>query len=310
MQFAPSPKPVIRVIGAGALGSFLAARFVQAGMPAALAARGARLAEIERDGVIIRQGAAIHRIAVPLSSAGGGLPPPDIAILAMKADDLPEALATLKPRARPGLILLTVQNGVEAPDIARQAIAGAKVLAGRVHGFFQMDGPAVRHVGVEPSIAFGPLDDRPDQAASLLAACLSAASITFERPGDMRRALWEKFLLASAIGGVGLAAGIPAGQLCRNQETHQLLSGAMEEISIIARMKGIALPVDCVQTTLAFVASFPPDATSSLQRDVEEGRRSEFGSLTGAVLRFADALGFSAPVHREIIRRIEARGLI
>ncbi|WP_324741376.1 2-dehydropantoate 2-reductase [Tsuneonella sp. CC-YZS046] len=302
--------PAIAVIGAGALGSFLAARLAQAGLATALVARGPRRAELERDGIVMREGPAPRRIVVPLAKEGSGLAPPDIAILAVKAGDLESALAVLKPAARPGMILLTVQNGVEAPEIAERAIPEAHVLAGRVHGFFEMDGSSVRHVGVEPSIAFGPLQDAPPTAGELMAACLQQAAIAFTRPPDMRRALWEKFLLASAIGGVGLALGLPAGQLCNNARAREMLESAMAEIAMIADMKGVDLPGDCVRATLDFAASFPPDATSSLQRDVEEGRRSEFDSLTGAVLRFAEALQVPVPTHRDILRRIKARGLL
>ena len=301
--------PAIAIIGAGALGSFLAARLAQAGMATTLVARGARRAELERDGIVIREGSTPRRIVVPLADEGSGLAAPDIAILAVKAGDLESALETLKPAARPGMILLTVQNGVEAPEIAEHSIPEAHILAGRVHGFFEMDGSSVRHVGVEPSIAFGSLHDIPPAAGDMMAACLQQAALAFTRPPDMRRALWEKFLLASAIGGVGLALGLPAGQLCKDASAREMLESAMAEIAMIADMKGVDLPGDCVSATLDFAASFPPDATSSLQRDVEEGRRSEFDSLTGAVLRFAEALHVPIPTHQDIVQRIKARGL-
>ncbi len=84
-------------------------------------------------------------------------------------------------------------------------LPSVQMLAGRVHGFFELHGDVVRHLGVEPSLAFGTLDGLPSPAAELLATCLQSARIGFTRPEDMRRSLWEKFLLASSIGGVGAA---------------------------------------------------------------------------------------------------------
>ena len=302
--------PAIAVIGAGALGSFLAARFARSGLATGLVARGERRARIEREGVWLAARDGTVRVAVPVASDCTGLPTPDIAIIAVKAPDMAQALDLLGPAERPGMIVVTVQNGVEAPEIAAARLPQAHILAGRVHGFFEMDGNAVRHVGVEPSIAFGPWQDAPPTAGDLLAACLQQAAIAFIRPPDMRRALWEKFLLASAIGGVGLALGMPAGQLCKDARAREMLEGAMAEIAAIAAGKGVDLPDDCVEATMNFAASFPPDATSSLQRDVEEGRQSEFDSLTGAVIRFAEALQVPVPTHRDIVRRIKARGLL
>lgn len=310
MPAAKPPKLSVTVIGGGALGSFLAARLARHGIAVSLVARGARLERVCSEGILLAADGAADRISVPARQSCENFPPPDIAILAVKAGDLGSALDLLEPVIRPGMGIVTVQNGVEAPDIAAARWPQAEVLAARVHGFFEMHGDAVRHVGVEPSVAFGPLDGKRAASADAFASCLTAASIAFTRPDDMRHALWEKFLLASAIGGVGLALGKPAGQLCSDGQARIMLEGAMEEIALVAAAKGVTLASDCVKQTMAFAASFPPGATSSLQRDMEAGRASEFDSLTGAVIRLADALDMEVPVHRAILRQIEARGLI
>jgi 2-dehydropantoate 2-reductase len=70
------------------------------------------------------------------------------------------------------------------------------------------------------------------------------------------------------------------------------------------------LPNDCVEATLQFVAGFPADVTSSLQRDLEARRPSEFNQLTGAVLRMAAEAELDVPMHRRIAQAITARGLL
>jgi 2-dehydropantoate 2-reductase len=51
-----------------------------------------------------------------------------------------------------------------------------------------------------------------------------------------------------------------------------------------------------VDRTLARFDGLPPDATSSLQRDLMEGRRSELDAQLGAVVRLGLAAGVPAPV--------------
>jgi len=89
---------------------------------------------------------------VPLrvAAADDGLPQVDLSICCVKMPDLEQAL----PAGRAGVIL-TLQNGVEAHETAARQVPDAHIAAGRVHGFFEMDGDAVRHVGVPPSILFG-----------------------------------------------------------------------------------------------------------------------------------------------------------
>lgn len=300
----------ITIIGGGALGSFLAARLAMAGARVGLVARGRRLEEITRNGVTLSGQAGASRVPVPVSADCKAFPPPRLVIIATKTIDFDAALDLLARVVTPGVGIVTVQNGVEAPEIAARAFPEACVLAARVHGFFELEGAAVRHVGVAPSFAFGPLDGRSCPAAGLFGRWLAAAGIASTRPDDILSSLWGKFLLASAIGGVGLALRRPAGQILRDAEGRQMLDAAMREIALVAAARGIVLPDDCVERTIAFVASFPRDATSSLQRDVEEGRPSEFAALTGAVPRFAWELRIPVPVHDTIIAMIRARGLL
>ena len=75
----PDPTP-ITVIGGGALGSFLAARFTLAGARAGLVARGRRLAEITRNGVTLSGQSGITRVPVPVATDCTAFPPPRLAV--------------------------------------------------------------------------------------------------------------------------------------------------------------------------------------------------------------------------------------
>jgi 2-dehydropantoate 2-reductase len=83
----------------------------------------------------------------------------------------------------------------------------------------------------------------------------------------------------------------------------------MAEVERIAAALGIELPPDCIYEKLDFIGRFPPDVTSSLQRDLEAGRPSEFVHLSGAIPRFARQVDLPCPATDEILARLRARGL-
>ncbi|MGE3690050.1 MAG: ketopantoate reductase family protein [Novosphingobium sp.] len=298
------------VIGAGTLGSFLAASITAGGGKVALVAREPRFSEIRKRGVVLARNGATSRFEIDVRENLAGCEGAALALLCTKAQDLPGALALLKPLAGRDLGILTLQNGVDAPEIAARACPEAGVIAARVHGFFEMQEGVVRHVGVEPSIAFGRFAGPASGVEELLASRLAQAGIAFSRSPDIRRELWEKFLLASSLGGVGAALGIPAGRIREDAAAWTMLRDTMLEIERLALLKGVALVDDCVERTLAFAATFPPDATTSLQRDLEEGRPSEYDFLTGAAVRMAAESALDLPIHRTIAQRIAKRGLI
>lgn len=154
------------------------------------------------------------------------------------------------------------------------------------------------------------MDSSGKREADRLAARFEAARVPFCRPPDIASALWEKFLLASAVGGVGAATGIPVGDLRHSPETWSLLHAAMREIHDLAGARGVRLPPACVAGTLAFDDSFPPGITSSLQRDLLERRESEYEMVTGAVVRMGRESGLHQPVHDRIVDLLVSQGLL
>lgn len=305
----------IVVIGAGAIGSYLAARLHEARRDVLLIARGRRLTTIDRDGLFIADDRGLRRVKVPV--AGQCLPGavPSHVVVATKTFQLPEALALLDVYEGAQFGLLTVQNGVEAPSEAQVALPHARVLGGRMHGFFEMRDGILHHAGVPASLVMGSLASpaepgAPDRETAVFEKALRDAEIETTLVPDVRPALWAKFLMASTVGAVAPAYGVTVGQISGHRDAWNLLRRAMEEVVASATAFGVALPADCVTATLGFVGAFPPDVTSSLQRDLEAHRPSEFAHLTGAIPRFAQQAGVAAPAAAKIIKMLRVRGLL
>lgn len=303
----------IAVIGAGAIGSALAAGIARAGADVTLVARGQRLARLRAAPVRIVGDSGTWEQAVPALGAQDLTGPVDLAICCVKTPDLPEALAALRGKLAPHGAVLTLQNGVEAPEQAAAILPDAApdvaIVAGRMHGFFELEGDAVRHVGVVPSILLGCTHGAADQAEALVLRALAGSGISAAASPDIVRALWEKFMLAASLGSTACALGVPAGQVCTVPGGADLLRAAMAEIAALARLAGVTLGAAEIAATMAFVGTFPPDATTSLQRDLLARRRSEYAALTGAVPRLAQRYGFTPKVFPQLAAMIAVLGL-
>lgn len=298
--------PAILVVGAGAIGSFLAERFARAGIAATLVARGERLDDLLHNGLRVAHRETVESLPIAACGWDALTGTADVIALCTKTCDLADALDRLARFVTPSTIILTTQNGVEAPGEVAIRFPEARVLGSRVHGFFEMTDGTLRHVGVPPSLLFGPLRAEDAEAAVAMADLLTRADIQNAPSSDIMAALWEKFVLAAALGGVAAAMDIPAGRVLADDKAAALLREAMNEVAHLAHAGGIALPQGCVEATLAFVTGFPPEATTSLQRDLAAGRRSEYDALTGAVPRLAARLGVPVPAFEWIDRTIRA----
>ena len=251
----------------------------------------------------------VQRISVEARHDCEGFGKAELILLCTKLGDFSSAFDRIEVAVGQGTGILTLQNGVEAPEIVARRFPGASVIASRVHGFFELSEHTVRHVGVTPSIIFGHTHGPDCGAVEHLDTLLRGAGIAGAASPDIIRELWQKFALASAFGGVGAATGLAAGAMRKDADAWRLLEAAIREVCDLALHKGIALPPDYPGHILHFVASFPPDATTTLQRDLEARRPSEYASLTGAVIRTAQEIGHKIPAFRRIEAMIRARGL-
>lgn len=302
------------IVGAGAIGSFLAARLWRAGHDVVLLARGGRLADIAAHGVRLEERGNVSRFAVPVIGKVAGREPAKWIVLCTKTVDVAVALDAVAPAVGAGTIFVTTQNGVDTPDRVAARYPAAGILAARLHGFFEMEDGTVRHIGVPPSIALGEIAKAGPDAGSARAIAfrtlLAGAGIAARVSSDIEAELWEKLVLVSALGGVGAATGLAAGAMRRDNEAWAFLAQAVSEVCALAARRGVRLAPGTARRTLDFVARFPEDARTSMTRDLEAGRASEYASLTGAVLGMARQAGLDVPAFRQIEAGLRARGLL
>ena len=297
----------IVVVGAGAIGSAIAAGMALACCDVTLIARGQRLKEMMSGALELERGGAMFQASPSVSAWKALTRPADVVFLCVKMGDLTDALDHLAPRFAPGATVITLQNGVEAHEHVAARFSDAHVVASRVHGFFEMDGARVRHVGVPASILYGCTQGDAALAHAAVQGALSGSGFAAEVTDDIVRALWEKLLIAACAGGVAAALDIPAGQIFRYPAGRAMLDQAMHEVVTLAAARSVALDGADVERAIDVMMQFPPNATTSLQRDLAAGRASEYDALVGTVVRLARTHAVPHPMFAQIDRTIRDR---
>ena len=292
----------IAVFGVGAVGGYFGGALARAGEDVTFIARGDTAAALRQRGLRVDSVAGDFRVRpaqVVEDSAGVG--PVDLVILGVKAWQVPDAAPLLGPLLGAETAILPLQNGVEAANQLAETVGRHHVLGGLCRIFCLNAGPGhVRHVGAEPRVGLGELDNSPSDRVASVRHAFEAAGVTAEVPENIHAAIWSKFLFVSPVGSVGAAARVPIGELRADTHTRQQLVGSMREIETLARHLGIPLPDDVVSSTLEFVDSLPADNIASMARDLMEGRPSELEAQLGAVVRLADEANLDLPVNRAL----------
>ena len=294
----------IAIFGTGGVGGYFGGRLAEAGYEVAFVARGKHLEAIRERGLSIRspRGDAVVRPDVA-SDEPADIGPVDVVVVATKTFQLDEAAAAMDPLLRDDTLVVPLLNGVEAPDRLASSLPRGAVLGGlcRIIAYVAEPG-VIEHVGGEPYVAFGATDDetgsRTEERIERLRDAFADAGVSVEVPDDIRVAMWRKFLLVASWGALGAITRAPIGVIREHEETRALLTEAMEEIRAVANARGADLDRSALAAALDFFDGLNPISTTSMQRDLAEGRPSELEAWSGAVVRLGAEEGVPTPVHR------------
>jgi len=289
-------------VGAGGVGGYFGARLAAAGADVALVARGPHLAAIRANGIRIESplGNLVQPIRAESDPAAIG--PVDIVFLAVKLWDVEATTRQIAPLVGPGTCVVSLQNGVEAPDMLRAAFGPERVLGGVAHIATTIAEPGtIRHSGQMARITAGAFG-RPDHPrVAEFAAIAKRAGIDAHASPDIARAIWEKFVFLTALSAITASTRLPKGALWRSEITRATVRKLVEESVALARAEGVALPADQVDKTYSFFEAIPDGMKASMLHDLERGAKLELPWLSGAVVRLSARHGLSAPTHAAIV---------
>jgi 2-dehydropantoate 2-reductase len=289
----------IAIFGTGGVGGYFGGRLAQAGEDVTFIARGEHLQAILKHGLrvdSVKGDFVVQPAQATDDPAQVG--EVDVVIVGVKAWQVPEVAQAMRPLIGPETLVVPLQNGVEAPAQLAEALGPEHVLGGLAKIFsFVVEPGLIRHIGGPASVTFGELDNRQSERTERLCAAFNRAGVIAEIHPDIHVALWEKFLFVVPFGGVGAVTRAPIGILRSLPETRQMLEQGMREISNIAHENKIPLAEDVVAKAMAFIDDQPPGGTSSMQRDIIDGRPSELEAWTGAVVRLGQQVGVTTPLH-------------
>ncbi len=291
----------IAIIGTGGVGGYFGGKLALAGNNVTFLARGRHLEALLSKGLFVKSILGdFHVSNVKATDNIAAIPPVDLVIIAVKAWQVKEVAHSLKPVIRDNTVVLPLQNGVLAADELLEVFGPKPVIGGLCRILSKIESPGViHHQGVEPIIIFGELNNEKTDRVQKIKELFNTAGINSKIAIDIYAELWKKYI-AICVSGLLAVTRSNYGIVRELPETRAMMHDLMFEIYMISKMKGIIIPPDFVERSMAFIDSFPPDSTSSLTRDVWEGKPSEIEYQNGTVVKMGEELGIDTPVNRFI----------
>jgi 2-dehydropantoate 2-reductase len=287
----------VAVIGAGGTGGYFGGLLARAGHDVVFVARGAHLDAMRRSGLTVRSRlAGDFTVPARVTERAEEHGPVDLILFCVKAYDTRSAAALLPPLVGPETMILSVQNGIDNETQIAEAVGPAHVLGAVAQVSSIIEAPGVIAQTAGPGkIIFGEMEGDPTARVERLRETLQQAGIAAEARGNMRAALWEKFVFICGVSGVTSLTRLPLGPILADQETRALLRGTMAEAESVGRAEGVAIAPAYTDRALSLVAGLEPWMRGSMYYDLAAGRRLELDTLNGAVVRLGRGRGIPTP---------------
>jgi 2-dehydropantoate 2-reductase len=302
------------VFGAGAIGGLIAARLGMAGgCELSLIARGAQLAAIQSNGLMLKSAGETHVVRPTAADDPRRLGVQDVVILTVKAHAVSGVIDSLQPLLGPETAILCAQNGIPWWYFHRHggALEGCTIEAVDPGGtIWKRLGPQ-RALGCvvwqaaeleAPGVVVHSYGDRMPVAepsgettprVKALSALLIAAGIKSPVRKALRDEIWLKLLGNLSFNPVSVLTGGTLAELATDPGTRGVIRAMMEEARAVGTALGVNFAVG-IEERIDMASKVGAHKTSMLQ-DVEAGRRTELDALLGAVIELGKLTGVAAP---------------
>src|SRR5437868_826946 len=302
----------ICVVGAGAIGGWVAAKLALAGETVtALTSRGTldRIKMNEGGGTTIAE----------LGTFDG---PADVLIVAVKATALAPAAHSARALVGPQTIIVPMLNGVpwwfvegmplksvDADGSVAAALPFEQIVGCVVHASCSRSDGTVFVKHADKLIIGEPGGGETSERVARLFGSLDAAGLRPDLTGNVRRAIWYKLWGNATINPLSALVRASCDKILADPDCRAWMLEGMAELAAIGAAVGCPIS-ESGEDRMAVTARLGAFKTSMLQ-DVEAGRPIELEALLGAPLEIARAHGIEAPALDRLygVAKLMAEGL-
>lgn len=287
----------ILVVGAGAVGGYVGAKLMSSGCDVAFVARGHRLKQLSEHGLSVRS--PLGDMTMPIDVADRPPPnfEPQLIVLAIKAPALDGAIELIKACVGPQTRILPVLNGVSHLEMLHQTFSESPIVGGIAHGALTLgsDG-AIEHLSPFFTLIVGSASGLQDAVVQKFVETLEAAQVDARLSFDIHRDLWNKFVFLSTLAGITCLMRANIGTIMTSPNGPRLIRQLCGECLEVANKEGCAPDAESKAAYLTLLGQSGSNLTSSMLRDIEKGRRTEWDHILGDMLRRAKAFGLDTPI--------------
>ncbi|MBJ7275816.1 2-dehydropantoate 2-reductase [Marinobacter sp. JB05H06] len=296
------------MVGAGGIGSFYAAKLINAGHRCVVVARGKRLGQLLESGLRVSHNKQFNKVpcqtACDLSQLFEHYTPRQFHALALctkssATKELAGAIAVWFAHCNAVCPIISLQNGMDnertlADALPKDSVFGGLAVKIGAHlmsdGSVDAKGPGELIIGPWPK-------GSPDLVPSKVSTAFEQSGIPIRLSNNIQRELWLKLAINNGVNPLSALTGLDTRSLSREPPFAPIVYSLMQEVAVAASADEVLLTRQDIDDMYYLIRSFDAIKTSMLV-DHEQGRTLELDAICGAVVARHQQMGIDAPYTR------------
>lgn len=277
----------IGIMGSGAVGSFFGSFLTEAAHDVRYIARGAHLAEMNKNGLSIvreKEKITIHKT---FSEDFEALADCELILFCVKSSDTKKIAEKLNKVIHKSAYVMTLQNGVSNEETLVEIFGIDRVLSAAAYVQALVESPGVIKQSGRYKLVIGALSHGGQDAAKKISILLNEAKIPSDYSQQIKLRKWKKYLFNLIFNPLSAATDKTIGQILDDPHLREIARMIGLEAIEIAKLSGYPLDEDDIQ--IAFKnAEFARKHTTSMLQDIRNGKVTEADELIGYLIKKAN----------------------
>lgn len=300
------------IIGAGGTGGSIGAFMTEAGKNVTLIARGKHLEAMQKSGLKMETTLKGNYTVHPIKACDMEHyhQQPDVIFQCVKGYSLEGTIPFIRRVAHKDTVIIPVLNIYGTGSKMQELLPDLFITDGCIYiaaeirepGTILQKGDIFRIVyGVRKNQEYNPV-------LAQVAADLEDSGIRAIVSNNIERDALQKFAYVSPMAACGAYYDVDAEAAQQEGIVRKTFITLTREIETLAKAMGINFTVNIVETNLQILDNLSPTASTSMQRDLRQGKDSEIDGLIFEVVRLSRQYNLTLPAYETIAQKFGFKG--
>jgi 2-dehydropantoate 2-reductase len=301
------------VIGAGPVGSIVAAHLAHGGYKVVLCDIAEHLLTPAQDPGIILEGAIelqqkIEHVCTDVEQIAEYSP--DAVFVTVKANSLPLLSSSLEIFKNQPTSVVSWQNGIDTEKVIAETLGPEKVMRAVVNWGCGLAAPGRVQIGFHhPPHFVQEMDPAGAESAQAVADVLTKSGLETRHTDQIISMVWRKSIMNASMNPVCATTGMTMSEAMNDPIVYQTINSLIKECIRVARANEISLGWDYYTYCMGYLRNAGHHKPSMLM-DIEAKRRTEIDFMNGKIVEYGERCDMPTPYNstlKALVKGLEAK---